>query len=164
MQTRLIFSDSEKNINLIKSKLLKKYKKFENLSTDIQQLQCNNPDKIDEYMVWQTILSYEKDLEILKHLPTTSSIEQRLNYRDEIIIYSSDFFQVFTPRRIEMLEYISKHNPISLKTLAESMDRDYKNVYDDALALERFNLIEFIRKGKNKRPVARITAIEITFK
>ena len=115
-------------------------------------------------MIWQTILAYEKDQNMLKHLPTTSDLQQRLNYRDEIIIYTSDLFQVFTPRRMEMLDYISKNNPSSLKTLAEAMGRDYKNIYDDALALARYNLLEFIREGKNKRPIARITAIEFILK
>ena len=63
-----------------------------------------------------------------------------------------------------MLEYISQKNPISLKALAEETKRDYKNVYDDAKALQRFKLLDFIKEGKNKRPVSRITSIEVLFK
>ena len=62
---------------------------------------------------------------------------------------------------MELLEYVSSHNPKSVKTLAAELKRDYKNVYDDLLALQRYCLIEFIREGKNKRPVTRLTGIEV---
>ena len=87
--------------------------------------------------------------------------KKNLHFREEIIFISSDLYSILTPRRVEILEYVHKKNPNSVKSLAEETKRDYKNVYDDLLAMERFNLIEFIKVGKNKKPISRLTALEL---
>ncbi len=164
MQTRLVFNNSEKNLKLLLSQLKKKYKSFEELSMDVQKEQCGMPNKVDDFMTWQAINSFEKEKEVLSKLPNNSGMDTTLTCREEIFFYTSEFFQVLTPRRIELLEYISSHNPGSLKILAEEIGRDYKNVYDDAKALQEFKLLELVREGKNKRPISRITAFEVMIK
>lgn len=165
MRTRLIFSDSAKNIDLIRKQFSIKYHNIEDLFSEVQKDRCNTPDNIDDYMLWHTIDTYSKEHDE-KELETT--VETPMNYppllfNDEIIYYTSDFYSVLTPRRIEILEYIHKHNLDSVKNLAEATSRDYKNVYDDVLALQKFGLLDFVREGKNKRPVCRLTGIEILF-
>ena len=34
-------------------------------------------------------------------------------------------------------------------------------MYDDVMALNKFNLIEFIKEGKNKRPITKVSKISI---
>jgi predicted transcriptional regulator len=41
------------------------------------------------------------------------------------------------------------------------LKRDYKNVYDDVKALEKYGLVEFIIEGKNKRPITKIETISV---
>lgn len=163
MQTRLLFSDSTKNLEIAKKNLVKKYQNPEELFIELQRDRCSNPDKVDEYMLWHTLITHEKE-----HAPAESegisSTNVPVMFKEEIILQTTDFYQVFTPRRMELLEYIHTHNPSSVKTLAAETGRNYKNVYDDVLALSRAQLLELIREGKNKRPVSRLTGIEILFK
>jgi len=159
MQTRLIFADSKKNIEITRKKLLIKYKTIEDLASEVQKKKCNAPEEVDDYMLWQTLSSYEKQVEELGE--NISMSVPPLIFKEEIINFTSDFYQVLTPRRMELLNYINTHNIKSVKELALELKRDYKNVYDDVLALEKYQLLELIREGKNKRPVSRVTGIEI---
>jgi predicted transcriptional regulator len=164
MQTRLVYLDSDKNIDLFKKNMAKKYGKLEDLINQIQKGQCNNPEQVDDFMIWQTIHSSDKDQEILDKLSDVTTSKKKLSFREEKLFFTSDFYQILTPKRIELLDYIQSHDPSSLKTLAIETRRDYKNVYDDAKALEKYGLLEFVREGKNKRPIARVTGIEVVFK
>jgi predicted transcriptional regulator len=49
--------------------------------------------------------------------------------------------QVLTPRRLELLKALHEAGPYSVRALAKRLQRDYKNVYNDAQALERVGLI-----------------------
>ncbi len=161
MQTRLIFSDSILNTKIMQNLLKNKYNDLDDLSIDINRDKCQRPEKVDDYMIWKTINNYEKELEsISEHNPELKP-KIFLHFREEIIFTTSDLYSVLTPRRVEILEYIHKNNPKSVKSLAEEITRDYKNVYDDLKALEEFNLIEFVKEGKNKRPISRLTALEL---
>ena len=159
MITRLIFSDSNKNLTLARKQLEKKYKSIEELSVEVQKHKCNAPEKVDDYMLWQAILSLDKQMQ--NYDSKITGIESAVNFKEEIIYHTAEFYSVLTPRRMELLQYIGEKNPRSVKDLAAELNRDYKNVYDDLLALQRFNLIDFIREGKNKRPVTKLTAIEV---
>jgi predicted transcriptional regulator len=166
MQTRLIFSNSTMNLSLILSQFKKEYGNMDDLFLEIQRESCGNPQKVDDYIIWQAVSTFEKGETSLNdtNIDSTASVKQDLiQFREEILFYTSDFYQVITPKRIELLEYIHKHEPASVKSLALEIDRNYKNVYDDLIALEKFKLIEFIREGKNKRPVSRVTGIEVLF-
>ncbi|WP_455391682.1 HVO_A0114 family putative DNA-binding protein [[Eubacterium] cellulosolvens] len=161
MKTRLIFGDSAKNLDHARKQLKNKYKSTEELFAEVQKYHCNAPELVDDYMLWQVLQAQEKQLQYLDNsiVPPQAAI----NFKHEIVYHTADFYQVLTPRRMELLEYISNKNPKSVKSLAAELQRDYKNVYDDLLALQRYQLIDFIREGKNKRPVARLTGIEVVF-
>ena len=161
MRTRLVFGDSKKNLELAKKKLEKKYDTIESLIGEVNKKLCNSPDLIDDYMLWQIILMYEKHL--TANAGTAPGNIPVLPFKEEIIYYTSDFYSVLTPRRAELLEHIHAKNPESVKALAAELKRDYKNVYDDLLALEQYHLLEFVREGKNKRPVSTLTAVDILF-
>ena len=162
MLTRLRFSDPKKNLEVIQKQLLKKYKNIEDLSADVQRNKCSDPMAVDDYMLWHAINTINKDKEIHSEEHSTSERPQ-IMIREEIIFHTTEFYSVLTPRRMEILEYIYAHDPISVKALAAETGRDYKNVYDDVTALEQFNLLELVREGKNRRPITRLTEIEISF-
>jgi hypothetical protein len=164
MQTRLIFNETNLNLDTIRKTMEKKYKKFEELQTEVQKERCNAPEMIDDYMLWQAIINSDRvqdnDDKFGSALAAADSMVIT-RFKEEITNHSSDFFSVLTPRRMELLEFVYKTHPRSVKDLAAELKRDYKNVYDDLLALQRFQLLEFVREGKNKRPVARLSAIEV---
>jgi predicted transcriptional regulator len=166
MQIRLLFLDSAKNQDITQKRFKKKYKSMEELFAQVQQNRCNDPELVDDYMVWQTIVSHEHKADSEEHSESSSSSEQStsLIFNEEIVLQAPDFFQTPTPRRMELLEYIRENNPSSMKNLAAETGRDYKNVYDDVLALQKAQLLELISEGKNKRPVVRLNAIEVLFK
>jgi predicted transcriptional regulator len=47
-----------------------------------------------------------------------------------------------TPRRMELLQALRQKGPLSIRKLAFSLQRDYKNVRLDILELNNFNLVQ----------------------
>lgn len=131
------------NVRLELRKLKSTYKSFEKLQNKILRSRCNSPDMLEDYMIWAAL-----------NQPDPVLVERARISQEELFSY-------LTPRRMELLEYLSKNPLNSIKDLAEILDRDYKNVYDDVMALHRFDLVEFIREGKNKCPVTKVSRITI---
>jgi hypothetical protein len=136
-------SDNEKNVQLEIRRLQSKHKSFEKLQNKILKSRCNSPEQLEDYMIWAALNQPE---------PT---IHERTR------IGQDDVFSYLTPRRMELLEYLSANPLNSIKDLAEVLERDYKNVYDDVSALNKFELIEFIKEGKNRCPVTKVSKISI---
>jgi len=67
----------------------------------------------------------------------------------------------FTPRRLELLDQMSRHNVDSINKLASSIGRDVKNVYNDLKILESLGLIALTREGRRMTPDLLVK--EITF-
>ena len=44
--------------------------------------------------------------------------------------------ETLSPRRLELLKFVRQHGADSVKGLAASLDRDYKNVHHDVSVLE----------------------------
>ncbi len=44
----------------------------------------------------------------------------------------------FTPRRWELLKFLSEHGPMAVAELARALGRDYKNVHGDIAALSEW--------------------------
>ena len=61
--------------------------------------------------------------------------------------------EMLTEKRIELMNAIMKYNPCSIRELAEEIDRDIKNVFNDLRILHSLDLVDFIIEGKRKRPV-----------
>lgn len=53
-----------------------------------------------------------------------------------------------SPRRFELLQKLRMIGPANIRQLAQHLDRDYKNVYNDVSELVRLGLIE---KTKDRR-------------
>jgi predicted transcriptional regulator len=66
-----------------------------------------------------------------------------------------------TPKRIELLDQMSRHNADSINKLASSIGRDVKNVYNDLKILESLGLIELVKNGR--RMIPDLLVKEITF-
>lgn len=57
-----------------------------------------------------------------------------------------------TPRRMELLDQMSRYRADSINNLATRMGRDVKNVYNDLKALESLGFIRLVKEGKRSVP------------
>ena len=54
--------------------------------------------------------------------------------------------ETLSPRRLELLKFVRQHGADSVKGLATSLERDYKNVHHDVSVLESAGLL--LREGR----------------
>ena len=54
--------------------------------------------------------------------------------------------ETLSPRRLELLRFVRQHGAASVRELAASLGRDYKNVHQDVSALESGGLL--VREGR----------------
>lgn len=54
----------------------------------------------------------------------------------------SQLHAALTDKRMELLEHVALHEGRNIRQLAASLERDYKNVYDDVQMLSTLGLIE----------------------
>ena len=54
--------------------------------------------------------------------------------------------ETLSPRRLELLKFVRQHGADSIKGLAASLERDYKNVHTDVTVLESAGLL--LREGR----------------
>jgi len=59
---------------------------------------------------------------------------------------------VITPRRLEVLKALRQQGPMSVRALAKTLARDYKNVHADTRALEAVGLLERTESGALQAP------------
>ncbi len=60
----------------------------------------------------------------------------------------SQLLAVFTPKRWELIECLKKAGPCSIYALAQSVERNYKNVHTDVNALIELDVIRTDEKKK----------------
>lgn len=74
-------------------------------------------------------------------------------------IYFTDMdtlLKTLTTRRVELLHTLRQRGPLSARTLAQTLERDYKNVHTDVTALLNTGLIERTEEGRLCVPWDRI--------
>jgi hypothetical protein len=141
MHTEILKTYTKDQIDAEYKRLESKYQSIDNLNQKIQVEKCGNPELVDDYMIWRSL--DEEDLYIT----------------EKIVLKSLDIYLMLSPKRMELLDYLSTHSIDSIKILAKELKRNYKNVYDDIRAMEKFDLIELVDDGRNKRPVTKINTI-----
>jgi len=131
------------DLETFKTLLERRYGGADHLQHRAAALRCTVPHVADDYITWRALSSRN---------PT---------YTENLELRGAEVFRMMSPRRMELLEYLLKHSPASIKHLALDLKRDYKNVYDDVHALEAFGLVSLEGHGKQRRPVARVSRITI---
>ncbi len=66
-----------------------------------------------------------------------------------------------TEKRLLLLKAIMENEPCSIRELAEEIDRDIKNVFNDLKILHELDLVDFVNEGRRKRPVVKKRTIII---
>ncbi len=130
---RMIKKYDDKGKNEIMKDIIDKHGDLEKLKQRALRSGCRIPDRVDDYVV-------------------LDSLNKGAEYSFEYISRSSDAISSLTPRRIDMLSFLSKTDVKSITELSKLLKRDYKNVYDDIKALEEHGIISLKRHGKNKKP------------
>ncbi len=69
--------------------------------------------------------------------------EIHLNFED-----LSALLSIMTPKRLELMKLLRKEGAQSIRALSKLLERDYKNVHTDVMALEDANLLK--RNGENQ--------------
>lgn len=65
-------------------------------------------------------------------------------------IYFKDLktlLKIMTPRRMEALKTLHDTGPVSVRALAKTLGRDYKNVHKDMQEMERIGIVVRDKKG-----------------
>ena len=143
MQTEILKSFTNEQIAAEKRRLERKYESFENLQHRFSVNKCQNPDIVDDYMVWRALN------------------EDDVTFTEKIILKNLDIYLMMSPKRMEIIDYLVSHSTKSIKELAADLKRNYKNVYDDIKALEKFDLLDLEGEGKMRRPTTKIHSIMI---
>jgi len=51
-------------------------------------------------------------------------------------------WRTLTPKRIELMQFLREHGPLSIRKLAADLKRDYKNVHSDIKELVAVDLVK----------------------
>ncbi len=76
----------------------------------------------------------------------------RIYFTDENML-----FKTLSTKRRQLLKYLRYEGPVSIKQLAERLDRDYKNVHSDIKLLAKLGLVDFDTTSKVFVPWDNIT-------
>ncbi len=118
---------------------------FDALRQRVFVARCSDPAAADDYVVWKALRE------------EGGSLEERT------VFATPDVFRALTPRRVELLESLRGNEVPSIKGLAAKLRRDYKNTYDDLVALQAWGLVDLRREGKNQRPLSRVTTLRVSW-
>jgi predicted transcriptional regulator len=120
----------------------KRYGTLQSLQQKVKITKCASPEMMVDYVIWK-------------------ALSEGGEFQDVVVVKDAEIFGTLSPRRAELLEYIMGNDVDSIRTLAAALHRNYKNVYDDLLALAKFGLVDLVPHGRALRPCAPAFRIEI---
>jgi predicted transcriptional regulator len=59
---------------------------------------------------------------------------------------------LLSPKRMELLRFVAEHPELSVRALAQALNRDYKNVHTDVTELEANHLLSRGKDGRVSAP------------
>ncbi len=143
IESKITYTGEEKE-ELV-TQLKKRYGSLTSLQQKVAMRKCTAPEMVDDYMIWR-------------------SIERKGATLTEAHIWkNAEMMNQLTTRRLELLEYVHRNGGQSVMALSTALKRNYKNVYDDLLALEKTGLISVRTSGRKKISIARTSEILIRF-
>jgi predicted transcriptional regulator len=82
-------------------------------------------------------------------------------FTEDILELGEDELSRLTPRRMELMDQMSRHRADSINELATKAERDVKNIYNDLKTLESLGFVRLVKEGR--RLVPDLLVKEITF-
>ncbi len=144
MRLKLIKEYSSEEKSNLRHEISISYGSLEKLRQRTARGGCRDPVMVDDFMIHQ-------------------ALEKGATYQYEKVIPTVDAMASLTPKRVELINFIRLNEVSSIMGLSKALDRDYKNVYDDLMALERNGVMEFSKEGKNRKPLLKADRIVIEF-
>ena len=124
---------------------------LEDVSNQFAERALNQED-FDDYLEWMA----------MEHALGAYVEGEAFDYLTEYILdLEPQDLSKLTPKRLELLDQMSRNNADSINKLASSIGRDVKNVYNDLKTLESLGLIELVKNGH--RMIPDLLVKEITF-
>lgn len=145
MQIEIEKIHKQKDIQNEVENLEDKYGTMEELLHKVSGDKCGNPSTVDDQILWKALKT------------------ENCEFVERIAIDTTNIFGDLSPRRLELLEYVRTHDVQSIKDLAEETNRNYKNVYDDLKALEKWGLVSLKRQGRDKKPISQVKSLRVVF-
>ena len=82
-------------------------------------------------------------------------------FTDEVIELDRGEASKLTPRRMELLDQLSRRRVDSINDLAAKIGRDVKNVYNDLKALEGLGFVRLVKEGRSMVPELLVQEVTI---
>jgi len=144
MKVRIVKKRKKSDIRDLIDDWEKQYGKLSSLNQKVLISKCSSPEKMTDYVLW-------------KYLSLGT------NFNDVIVVEDPYVFEVLSPKRAELLEYLMNNEVESIKKLADLLHRNYKNVYDDLRALSKYDMVELREAGRSLKPCSIISHLEVNF-
>jgi predicted transcriptional regulator len=142
MKINIIKKINEKERFNIMEEWKKRYGSMASLQHKVMISKCSSPEDLNNYITW-------------KYLSSGAELEETVSFEN------ADIFEAFSPKRGEILEYLANNDVASIRALANKLRRNYKNVYDDLKALERYELVELRQSGRALKPCCSTSVLEV---
>ena len=112
------------------------------------------PGQFDDYIEWNT----------MDHALRAYQEGEDFEYMaEEELEFSSEEYGKLTPRRMELLDHLTRSMAGSINELADQLGRDVKNVYEDLQILENLDFISLSKEGRRTIPTPIVYEITLTF-
>jgi len=82
-------------------------------------------------------------------------------YAEEIIELDWEKTRQLSPRRMQLLNFLSESNVDSINKLSKAIGRDVKNIYNDLKILERLGFLRLVKEGRRLSPELLVHEITI---
>lgn len=75
-------------------------------------------------------------------------------HREEVLLIEKQMrmFEALTKKRIELIRAVMNSEPNSIRDLANIVDRDVKNVFNDLKILKKMKIVRFVKHGRCSKP------------
>ncbi len=140
MEMKIIRKYRKADMEILKKSIRRKFGRIEKVKKLLQIKKCSQPEIGEAYMFYMAM---------------DNGIEET------VIVEDKKVFTSLSAKRFEIIEFLNKNGPASIKEIARKTRRDYKNVYDDIYAMGEFQILNVVRYGKEKVALGEIETIEI---
>jgi predicted transcriptional regulator len=110
------------------------------------------PGTFDDYIEWTN----------MEHAVRAYQEGEDFEYlAEEDLFLEEKEYMLLTPRRLELLDFLGAELVSSINDLAEKLERDVKNVYNDLKILEKLGFVSLRREGRSMIPEQIVYEINI---
>ena len=109
MRVKIVKLRKKFDIDNIQEDFARKHGSLASLHQRVLISKCSTPKQMSDYVLW-------------KHLSSGADL------KDTIIVESSEIFDVLSPKRAELLEFLMKNEVKSIKSLAHQLHRNYNRL------------------------------------